>query len=479
MSQDAESAADPAVQADPDGLNGYVVVALEGDQSGVQVDGDVDDLVGVATALGLDDVVSLLGELGSPRTTALIPAEQRGTVLALENRARENNPRRSRHSLLLFWRIDATGTDLAPEALAEALSVLRGVHAAYAEAVITESVPVVRTDDQRARRAAPITHRDPAPDGVDAGAAWAHRGGDGAGVRFVDLEQGWRIGNPTLPPGLAVLPDKLRVNRDGIGPYVGDHGTSVVGIVAGVDTGAGVVGLARGLDAVAAASHYDRDLDQALHVAAAIDQAVAELISGGPGGVLLVEVERGPESKQLPTETEYADFQAITTAVDNGVVVVEAAANAPRDLDAWTGANPKRRMLRGDPDFDSGAIVVGACVASLAGAAGHYRLSSSNWGGRVDCHAWGAQVWSPTATGFAEFGGTSAASAIIAGVAAVVQGMVIAAHGPDAALTPEKLRALLSDHHLGTPQVPPGTAKQIGSMPDLRRLAAAVGARRA
>src|SRR3954465_1046225 len=124
MSQDAESAADPAVQADPDGLNGYVVVALEGDQSGVQVDGDVDDLVVVATALGLDDVVSLLRELGSPRTAAPIPLEQRGTVLALENRARENNPRRNRHSLLLFWRIDATGTGLAPEALAEALSVL-------------------------------------------------------------------------------------------------------------------------------------------------------------------------------------------------------------------------------------------------------------------------------------------------------------------------------------------------------------------
>jgi serine protease len=474
MSQDAENAADPV----PDGLNGYVVVALEGDPSGPRIDGDVDDLAGVATTLGLDDVVSLLRELGSPRTTALIPAEQRGTVLALENRARENNPRRSRHSLLLFWRIDATGTGLAPEALAEALSALRGVHAAYAEAVITESVPVV-TDGRRTRRAVALTHRDPAPDGVDAEAAWAHLGGDGAGVRFIDLEQGWRIGNPTLPPGLAVLPDVLRVNRDGIGAYVGNHGTSVVGIVAGADTGAGVIGLARGLD-VAAASHYDRKLDQPLHVAAAIDQAVAELVLGeAAGGVLLIEVERGPESKQLPTETEYADFQAITTAVDNGVVVVEAAANAPRDLDAWTGANPKRRMLRDDPDFDSGAIVVGACVAPQRAGKGHARLSSSNWGERVDCHAWGAQVWSPTATGFAEFGGTSAASAIIAGVAAVVQGMVIAAHGPAAALPPEKLRALLSDPDLGTPQAPPGTAKRIGSMPDLRRLAAAVGALRA
>src|SRR4051794_31194985 len=101
MSQDAENAAEPT----PDGLNGYVVVALAGEPSDVQVDGDIDDLAGVATALGLDDVGSLLGELGSPRTAALIPADQRGSVLALENRARENNPRRARHSLLLFWRI--------------------------------------------------------------------------------------------------------------------------------------------------------------------------------------------------------------------------------------------------------------------------------------------------------------------------------------------------------------------------------------
>ena len=63
------------------------------------------------------------------------------------------------------------------------------------------------------------------------------------------------------------------------------------------------------------------------------------------------------------------------------------------------------------------------------------------------------------------FGGTSAASAIVAGVAAVVQGMHRAAHGtPLAAAT---LRALLADPSLGTPQHTP-SARLIGPMPDLR-----------
>jgi hypothetical protein len=71
------------------------------------------------------------------------------------------------------------------------------------------------------------------------------------------------------------------------------------------------------------------------------------------------------------------------------------------------------------------------------------------------------------------FGGTSAASAIVAGVAAVLQGMHRAAHGVPLGAT--ALRALLADPALGTPQRTPPD-HPVGSMPDLRKLAAAIGA---
>ena len=105
---------------------------------------------------------------------------------------------------------------------------------------------------------------------------------------------------------------------------------------------------------------------------------------------------------------------------------------------------------------------------------GHACRDESNFGAAVHCHAWGDGVVTALAQGWTNgFGGTSAASAIVAGVAAVVQGMHRAAHGTPLAAT--GVRALLADPALGTPQhTPPMHA--IGPMPDLRKLAAAIGA---
>ncbi len=471
MSQlsDSPGAVSPSRGHRTEQLNGFVIVVLDARARDIVVD----DLRVLAAEAHLPELGALLDELGGPPTAPLIRGSQRADVIALERRARENNPERQRRSLLLFWHVDARKLEIRPEALALAFARLPGVETAYAKSVISETSGAVATQAATLTR----SHLDAAPDGVDARWAWTRAGGGGTGVRLVDIEQAWRLTHPALVAAAPLVlpdPDKLRVNRDEIGGYVGDHGTAVLAVIAGADPGQGVVGMAPALESIAACSHYDAVDGEPLHVAAAVAQAAAAL---GPGGVLLLEVQRGGELTKLPTETQLADFEAIELATASGVIVVEAAGNGRTDLDAWTDPSTStRKMQRGHPQFDSRAIMVGAAVAEVT-EGGHARCPDSNWGERVDCYGWGEDVATATATGFQpSFGGTSAASAIIAGVAVLTQAMHLGAHPAALPLTPEQMRALLSDPTNGTPQTDPGRGKLIGSMPDLRRIGQAVGA---
>ena len=104
----------------------------------------------------------------------------------------------------------------------------------------------------------------------------------------------------------------------------------------------------------------------------------------------------------------------------------------------------------------------------------HQRISGSNYGGRVDCYAWGENV--DTATAFEgspdneydpDFGGTSAASAIIAGCALAVQG--ISENNIGFKFSPGQLRALFRNPDMGTPSEDPPTDR-IGPMPNLEAI---------
>ena len=55
--------------------------------------------------------------------------------------------------------------------------------------------PLVNAGDDP--RSASQGHLDPSPDGIDAEFAWGIAGGDGAGVKFIDLEQGWTLDHYT------------------------------------------------------------------------------------------------------------------------------------------------------------------------------------------------------------------------------------------------------------------------------------------
>jgi hypothetical protein len=470
--------------------NGFVVVVLDRD-----VDPDpTRDLAAVLRgAVGAERLLAVLAALGNPPTRRLVEPASRAAVVALQARARRNDAAPPR-DLTRFWRIDLQNRDLDPRDVARRLVGLPGVDLAYAEsrvvsalsASVDTSPPDTGPPDTGATPpTAPRTtmlsqgYLEHAPKGVGAVDVGTRLGGQGQDVRFGDIEMGWVLGHPAYSahaPGV-VSPHPLD-NRDGLDGFVGEHGTAVLGIVAASGPGVRVAGVAPRVAKVVCSSHYDAALRQELHVALAIAHAAVDLRAGD---VLLLEVQRPGENGGglLPTEIDPADFTAIVAATGAGIVVVEAAGNGTRDLDLWRHPTdgPLRAMRRDGPG-DSRAIVVGSCVPAVL-AGGHARFPDSNWGVRVDCYAWGQSVataFAPPAVGdyTTTFNGTSAASAIVAGVAVAAQGMQRGAHA-GATLDPVAMRDLLKGQG-STPQKPDTDQRKIGRMPSLPAIADQLGA---
>jgi serine protease len=470
---------EPGREVDAGNPNGFLIVVLEPGLGRL----DTDDLREVAKEADLTDLAAELDRLDVRSAVRLIAPDELDNLRRLEERARRRNPRRISRGLDRFWRLDVrhrSGRAGLPD-LARGLAVLAGVDTAYAEATVADPGAVPDPDPADPGAGAGTLaagsmsqgYLDAAPHGVDARWAWSQPGGRGTGVSVVDIEQGWRVKHPALlrwDP--LVLPHPRRINRDGFRAFVGAHGTSVVGVLAADGTPA--VGVAPGVASVRACSHYDGIERTGLHVAAAILQATAAVPD--EGSVVLLEVQRERSDKRpVPTETDLADFEAIVLAVDAGYVVVEAAGNGNVDIDLWESPTG-RRMVRDHDHWDSGAIMVGAAESELTDGDGHARwvrtaTDGSNFGARVDCHAWGEKVATATATSTSgvgyrpDFNGTSSASAIVAGAAACAQGMAVAAgHLYDSPGLRADFRAT------GTPQRPVSAAEKIGTMPDLRAI---------
>ncbi len=353
-----------------------------------------------------------------------------------------------------------------PQEVIAAAEAIEGVEEVYLQSPPTPP-PVNPGDDPRSGSQG---HLDAAPEGIDARFAWTLGGGDGSGVGFVDLEQGWDLDHEDLiGAGITLISGVKYRPTD-------KHGTAVLGIVLGQDNQHGGLGIAPHVRARVVSQHRTSDFKN-FKTGDAILSAAFEMRAGD---VLLLEAQtRLGSSDFLPVEVDSDVRAAISIATSLGIIVVEAAGNGGTDLDTFP--HPKYGFIfrRGHPDFrESGAIMVGAATSAHPHARYTREDLPSNYGSRIDCYGWGESI--DTTGGdrpgknhyTSNFRGTSGASAIVAGAAVALQG-IVKGRGSQP-WTPEHMRDALSNPNpqVNTPSANPATDR-IGVMPNLRGIVAA------
>ncbi len=117
-------------------------------------------------------------------------------------------------------------------------------------------------------------------------------------------------------------------------------------------------------------------------------------------------------------------------------------------------------------------------VAAATSNVPHQRMHFSNYGNRIDCYAWGEDIVTaglhPYSSGIAintythQFGGTSGAAAIVAGVAISLQSMIEANH--QCRLKPQHMRQIMGSPSNGTVSAGGPEVDGIGVMPDLEKI---------
>jgi subtilisin family serine protease len=398
---------------------------------------------------------------------------------------------RDRHyraaNLLSFFVIDSpAGVD--SEALAAALREWPQVEEAYIDPLDTSPAPP-NTNPFYAHQAylkPPATAAPPAPQGaIDAEFAWLQPGGTGLKQKIMDLERGAKLDQEDLV-GRNIAPRLY--GTDNPDPDDRLHGAQVLCIVAAMDNTKGVIGVAHGVEEVKYTCQVmdDGTVDRPNAVMAAI-QHFTQPGEDPVGRVLLLEVQLGSTNDLIslkdvngivwtgmPMETALADYNAIRLATGLGIVVVEAAGNGNHNLDQFQQQSSGQFVLArpgGRPD--SGAIMVGGSTSTFPYQRAILGAQGSCFGNRVDCFAWAENVATCDVNLFGQyiystsFGGTSAAAAIVAGAALLVQG--VAQAKPASRLDPAQLRALLADKtpNGNTPSNNPGV-DLIGVMPNLK-----------
>lgn len=332
------------------------------------------------------------------------------------------------------------------EQLLDALNALEVVEIAYAEP---------RPEVARFETLLPTPNYEPsqdyieaAPLGVNAPAAWAFPGGNGSGIKIIDVEIGWNWTHEDLPAPFYT---------GGPATY-DDHGTAVIGEMVGKANGFGISGIANGAQIGGHSVLGTPTADVFDQVQAALD----------PGDVWIIELHcPGPESTGggqdgfIALEWWQANYDAIALGSARGVICCQAAGNGAVNFDDAIYEGLFDREVR-----DSGSIIVGAAVGTT-----RQPEWFTNHGARVDLHGWGSSV---VTTGYGDlqggaqnqwytsgFSGTSSATPIVTGSVVALQGAYKAATG-GSVLPPGTIAQVLKD--TGTPQA---GSSHIGPRPNL------------
>ncbi|HZL99569.1 MAG TPA: hypothetical protein VFD43_04880 [Planctomycetota bacterium] len=344
-----------------------------------------------------------------------------------------------------------------------------------------------------------LHHLHESPKSIGVEKVWGEPGGQGEGEVFGIVERGWRTEHADFL-GIDSADDLVTTvlptgDRDDAEV---DHGTSSLGVVASRENEKYSIGVAPLAAEAVLASEWHAKADAAIPEDAIL--AVLDvLITKPPGSVLLLEISQPIDPTDLspkdfgPAEMRREVFDAIQLAVANAVIVVEPAGNAGGGGAAGIDLGAAKLL----EDVDSGAIMVGQSVWSPsydkdadASDAKHVAVDPGVTGSRIDCFAWGDRVFAPsakqtsaaTSSAAAEFedyfdpyfGGASSASAMIAGVAIVVQGLY--RHATGGYLSPAQMRLLLRDRTVGVhTHLGSGETDLIGVMPDLAMLEPMLG----
>ena len=359
--------------------------------------------------------------------------------------------------LNLYFLVRTSGPARSEEVI-DALNVLPLVEFAYAEAADSAYVPCgdipPPTPDFTPRQ----KYLGPAPAGVNYRAARVLWGGRAQGRAIAHIEGSW----VTAHEDLALISPSAYVTGPPTKNYASwaNHGTACVGIMAADRNGYGVDGFASGRKKLLLAS---------------IGHGVARQINAcaglcGPGDVFSSSFAYVVSGRHAPLTWVRANYDAVRNATAKGIIYTYAAGNSNKDL-----MDPIYQGRFDPSKYDSGGVVVGAGTTN-----GVNKASFSNYGKRVDCHAWGSSV---TTLGYGRlfsggrdkrqyytgsFGGTSSAAPIVAGVAAVFWNIVKEQNG--VSLKSKEVREALRKY--GTPQRSGG---HIGPQPDLVKMLAHYG----
>lgn len=375
--------------------------------------------------------------------TSISPEKIRGLI----KRATEIDPEYKPENFFAYFLMDSP-PGVEPEVLAKALREWPIVKKAYYDPPGDDPVVDIAGDSWFASQG----HLKPAEEGIDAEFAWESFGGDGEGMSFIDMEQGWTLEHEDLAAHGANLLHGTNA------PSSQMHGTAVLGVVCALDNDRGCLGVCPNLDSVNVVSYEGSSRPEAI---------IAAIAALSFGDVLLLESHVSISGwNLLPIEVLDLDFKAIRLATALGIVVVEAGGNGANDLDSYQDEDDNQLLNRSYRD--SGAIMVGAASPTLP----HTPLPDTNFGTCIDCFAWGEGVttcrsFMGATTGYrSDFGGTSSAAAIVAGAALAVQGIVN--NAIPGRFSPKQLRAILRDPAINTHSADPGDL--IGVMPNLKAI---------